>query len=112
MTDEQTFLCPKCQAELTLRDVKTLQPADDIVEYVLECPGCQQLTHVYFDTADLMLRRDKLSRLRDLWQASNRDARRWDNYAVAQAAYKRDFDATQKRLRRKFNINGRIRNAS
>ena len=93
--------CEECTAQVEAASAMAIRPAGgDVLEHGLVCPNCSHWVHAYFMTPTLATLRQRLEGLKVAIDArKTRGA--WQNYATARDAYKRQFEATQRRLERK-----------
>ncbi len=93
--------CEECTAQVEAASAMAIRPAGgNVVEHGLVCPNCSAWVHSYYMTPALVALRQRLDALKVAIDArKSRGA--WQNYATARDAYRRQFDATQRRLERK-----------
>lgn len=93
--------CEECTAQVEAANAMAIRPAGgDVLEHGLVCPVCRNWVHAYFMTPTLTAQRQRLEALKGaIDERKTRGA--WQNYATARDAYKRQFEATQRRLERK-----------
>lgn len=83
--------------------VQTEKMREDIERTYVRCPACGVESTAYLMTPALHQARQKLQMVLMQYQR-RRNQQNWDRYQTAKAAFQRQFDAEQRRLRRKYGL--------
>lgn len=96
--------CEECTAQVEAAQAQAIRPSGaGLVEHGLICPVCRAWTHAYFMTPALVELRQRLESFKSAVDAQ-RTPGAFTRYATARDAYRRHFEATQARAKRKRGI--------
>lgn len=103
MTESKTITCNNCNHRFSVEEGTQERPVEgkvSITELGLCCPNCEQWTHAYYDTPKLRNARALVHKRRDEVHARKPGA--WERYQKARRKFQRQFDHTQKLLRKEL----------
>ena len=101
------IICPSCKAEHTIVASAHRRTMTEGIEAVgLFCPSCQHWTHAFFETTEIIEKRKALKAVEERFKQAPKDKRdqRWQEFQTSKEAFKRLFEDTQKRLKRKYKM--------